>query len=161
MARLSDERRAGGNLRFPHPSWVRFAAGMRKPLLVATVTALATGVAAGCGAEDHANEPRPASPIEVTAKVDEERIDVSPDEFGAGLVVMTISNQSEDPVQIGVEGPTAGESSGIEPGSVGSFKFNFEQGDYEVSPGEDSGARPALLTVGPQRASSQNELLLP
>jgi hypothetical protein len=134
---------------------------MRKPLLVAFVTALAACVAAGCGAEDHANEPRVPSPIEVTAKVDDEKVDVSPNEFGAGLVVMTISNQSEDPIQIGVEGPTAGESSGIEPGSVGSFKFNFEEGDYEVNPGGNSGAKPALLTVGPERASSQNELLLP
>jgi hypothetical protein len=134
---------------------------MRKPLLVASVAALAAGAAAGCGAEDHANDPRPPSPIEVTAKVDDEKVDVSPSEFGAGLVVMTISNQSEDPVQIGVDGPTAGESGGIEPGSVGSFKFSFEQGDYEVSPGEESRAKPALLTVGPERASSQNELLLP
>ena len=134
---------------------------MRKPLLVACSIALAAGVAVGCGSEDHENEPRPPAPIEVTAKVDDQKVDVSPNEFGAGLVVMTISNQSGDPVQIGVEGPTAGESSGIEPGSVGSFKFNFEEGDYEVSPGEESGARPALLTVGPERASSQNELLLP
>lgn len=134
---------------------------MRKPLLVASVTALAAGLTAGCGAEDHENEPRPASPIEVTAKVDDEKVDVSPDEFGAGPVVMTISNQSDDPIQIGVEGPTAGQSSGIEPGSVGSFKFDFEEGDYEVSPGEESRARPGVLTVGPERASSQNELLLP
>jgi hypothetical protein len=118
-------------------------------------------VIAGCGADDHENIPRPPSPIEVTAKVDDQKVDVSPDEFGAGLVVMTISNQSDDPVQIGVEGPTAGESGAIQPGSVGSFKFNFEQGDYEVSPGNDSDARPALLAVGPERASSQNELLLP
>jgi hypothetical protein len=134
---------------------------MRKPIGVATVAALATGVIAGCGADDHPNDPRPASSIEVTAKVDNEKVDVSPDEFGAGLVVMTISNQSQDPVQIGVEGPTAGESGAIQPGGVGSFKFDFEQGDYEVSPGDDSDARPALLAVGPDRASSQNELLQP
>ena len=134
---------------------------MRRPIVVASLTALATGVIAGCGAEDHANDPRPPSPVEVTAKVDDENVDVSPNEFGAGLVVMTISNQSEDPVQLGVEGPTAGEAGSIEPGSVGNFKFDFQQGDYEVSPGEDSNARPAVLTVGPERASSQNELLLP
>jgi hypothetical protein len=134
---------------------------MRKLLVVGSVTALAAGLAAGCGAEDHANDPRIPSPVEVTAKVDDENVDVSPDEVGAGLVVMTISNQSADPVQIGVDGPTAGESTGIEPGGVGSFKFNFEEGDYEVSPGKESRARPAQLTVGPERASSQNELLLP
>src|SRR5918992_1654543 len=124
---------------------------MRRSFAVASVAALATGVLAGCGAEDNPNDPRPPSTIEVTAKIDDEKVDVSPSKFGAGLVVMTISNQSEDPVQIGVEGPTAGESSGIEPGSVGSFKFQFEEGDYEVSPGEESGARPAVLTVGPER----------
>jgi hypothetical protein len=134
---------------------------MRRSFAVASVAALATGVLAGCGADDHPNVPRPPSTIEITAKIDDEKVDVSPSKFGAGLVVMTISNQSEDPVQIGVEGPTAGESSGIEPGGVGSFKFDFKQGDYEVSPGKESGARPAVLTVGPERASSQNELLLP
>jgi hypothetical protein len=131
----------------------------RSPLALAGIAVLVP--VAGCGGEDHPNVPRAPSPIEVTAKVDESAVDVSPNEFGAGLVVMTISNQSEDPVQIGVEGPTAGEASMIEPGSVGNFKFNFEQGDYEVSPGDESRARPAVLTVGPERASSQNELLLP
>lgn len=132
---------------------------MRRPLALAAIAVVVP--VAGCGAEDNANEPRIPSPIEVTARVDQDRVDVSPNDFGAGLVVMTISNQSTDPVQIGVEGPTAGEASAIEPGSVGNFKFNFEEGDYEVSPGDESRARPAVLRVGPERASSQNEVLLP
>lgn len=132
---------------------------MRRPLALAAIAVVVP--VAGCGTEDHVNDPRPPSPIELTARVDQDRVDVSPNGFGAGLVVMTISNQSTDPVQIGVEGPTAGEASVIEPGSVGNFKFNFEEGDYEVSPGDESRARPAFLTVGPERASSQNETLLP
>jgi hypothetical protein len=133
----------------------------RRPLALASIAVLATAVGAGCGEDDHPNEPRPPAPIELTAKVDDRKVDVQPSDFGAGLVVMTISNQSEQPVQIGVDGPTAGEGNVIEPGSVASFKFNFEQGDYEVTPGSESDARPALLTVGPERASSQNEVLLP
>jgi hypothetical protein len=134
---------------------------MRRGPVLASVAVAATGVAAGCGSDDHPNEPRPPAPIEVTAKVDDEKVDVQPSKFGAGLVVMTISNQSADPVEIGVEGPTGGEGPTIAPGQPGNFKFNFEEGEYVVSAGEESQARDALLEVGPERASSQNDLLLP
>ena len=133
---------------------------MRRGPVLASVAVVAVGVA-GCGADDHPNEPRPPAPIEVTAKVDDERVDVQPSKFGAGLVVMTISNQSDDPVQIAVEGPTFREGPVIAPGQPGNLKANFEEGEYEVTAGEDSNARPTLLTVGPERASSQNDLLLP
>ena len=144
----------------PGDGWVRFAA-MRRQLAAATVFALSAGVVAGCGAEDHANDPRPPAPIEVTAKVDEEKVDVSPDKFGAGLVVLTISNQSPDPVQVGVDGPTAVTGGVIQPGQPGNLKVNFEEGEYEVTAGDEHAAQPAILEVGPERASSQNELLLP
>ena len=134
---------------------------MRRALVAASVAPLAAGLAVGCGAEDHANDPRPPAPIEVTAKVDDDRVDVQPSKFGAGLVVMTVSNQSDDPVQLAVEGPTARTGSVIEPGQPGNLKVDFEEGEYEVTAGEDSQARPALLPVGPERASSQNDLLLP
>ena len=134
---------------------------MRRGGAFASVAVLAAGGVAGCGAEDHPNDPRPPAPIEVTAKVDDEKVDVQPAKFGAGLVVMTISNQSGDPVEIGVEGPTGGTGPTIAPGQPGNFKFNFEQGEYIVSAGEESRARDALLEVGPERASSQNDLLLP
>ena len=35
------------------------------------------------------------------------------------------------------------------------------EGDYEVNAGERSDAKPAQITVGPERESSKNELLLP
>jgi hypothetical protein len=134
---------------------------MRRRLVFASLAAVAVGGMAGCGADDHPNEPRPPAPIEVTAKVDAEKVDVQPSKFGAGLVVMTISNQSPDPVEIGVEGPTGGTGPTIAPGQPGNFKFNFEEGEYVVSAGTDSAARDAVLEVGPERASSQNDLLLP
>jgi len=133
---------------------------MRRQIAAATLAVLA-GVTAGCGADDHPNEPRPPSPIEVTAKVDNEKVDVSPSKFGAGLVVMTISNQSDDPVQMAVEGPTAVTGGVIQPGQPGNLKVDFKEGEYAVTAGEESLAKPALLTIGPERASSQNELLLP
>jgi hypothetical protein len=146
---------------------------MRRGTALACVAALA-GVGIGCGAEDHPNEPRPPAPIEITAKVDDERVDIEPSKFGAGLVVMTISNQSDDVIQLAVDGPCQAdvddESSAadpcptgpaIQPGQPGNFKLDFQEGEYTISAGDESSARPAVLSVGPERASSQNDLLLP
>nr|MDQ3571852.1 hypothetical protein [Actinomycetota bacterium] len=120
---------------------------------------------AGCGGEeDFANDPRPAAPIVVTAKVDPKQVVLSPDEFGAGLVNITVSNQSEDPVRLTLVGPGPednAESGEIPPNGVGNVKAALDEGDYEVNGGERSDAKPAQLTVGPPRSSSSDELLLP
>src|SRR5215211_6789397 len=111
--------------------------------------------AAGCGAEDHPNEPRPAVPLEVSTKVGDDKVVVSPSRLGAGLAVFTISNQTDDIVQLALAGP-------IEAGGVtDTFKVAMEEGLYEVSAGAEASSRPAELTIGPTRKSSQNELLLP
>jgi hypothetical protein len=118
--------------------------------------------AAGCGSEDHPNEPRPPKPIEITARVDDEVVDVSPAEFGAGLAVFTISNQSDEAVALTLDGPVAATSQPIEPGSVtDDFKVDLQEGDYEVTGGLESKAKPTELVVGPERPSAQDELLLP
>jgi len=118
--------------------------------------------AAGCGSDDHLNEPRPPVPAEVSAKVGVDRVVISPSRFGAGLAVFSISNQTEDIVQLALEGPTEAVSEPIEPGGVtDSFKVPMKEGAYEVSAGAESRSRPAELLIGPRRKSSQNELLLP
>jgi hypothetical protein len=118
--------------------------------------------AAGCGAEDHPNEPRPPKPIEVTAQVDNKRVTVSPDKFGAGLAIFTISNQSDSETSLTLEGPIEDESVPILPGNVtDTFKVAMETGDYVVGAGTDSSAAPAEVRVGPERPSSQDDLLLP
>jgi hypothetical protein len=130
-------------------------------VLPAGLAVLALG-GAGCGSDDHPNEPRPPTPFEVTAKVDEDQVVVSPSQFGAGLAVFTISNQSDDVVQVALEGPTEAVSEPIEAGGVtDGFKVPMEEGAYEVTAGEDSRAKPAELLIGPKRKSSQNKLLLP
>jgi hypothetical protein len=118
--------------------------------------------AAGCGSEDHPNEPRPAAPIEVSAKVDEDKVVVSPSKFGAGLTVFTISNQTDDIVQLALDGPTEAVSDPIEAGGVSdSFKVPMQEGPYQVSAGAEASARPTELFIGPERKSSSNEVLLP
>ena len=135
-------------------------AGHRQLLAVALV-ALAVPIA-GCGSEDRIDEPRPPSPIEVTARVGDKTVTVAPNEFGAGLVNFTISNQSDDVVELTVEGEGLEASANpIQPNAVGNFKLGLSEGTYEATPGPESDARPDTLEVGPPRPSSQNQLLLP
>jgi hypothetical protein len=130
-------------------------------VLPAGLAALAA-VAAGCGTEDHPNKPRPPVPLEVSAKVGKDRVNVSPSEFGAGLAVFTVSNQTDDVVQLALDGPTEAVSDPIEAGGVMTgFKVPMEEGAYEASAGAESRARAAELLIGPERRSSQNDLLIP
>ena len=127
--------------------------------------ALAVAIAvSACGEDDFENEPRPSAPIELTANVTDEQVSVSPSKgpaVGAGLATFTISNQSEDEVSLTLVGPTDELSDPIPPGGVGSLKAELSEGEYEVTGGEESDAREDRLLVGPDRPSSQNEVLLP
>jgi hypothetical protein len=128
------------------------------------ITALVGLGMAGCGEDDFENQPRPAAPIVVTAKVGSDEVLVSPDKFGAGLVNITVSNQSDDPVRLTLVGPQPEDNiqgDDIPPLGVGNLKASLSEGAYEVNAGERSDAEPAQLRVGPPRKSSSDELLLP
>jgi hypothetical protein len=129
---------------------------------VPAVAFAALALAVGCGSEDKPNDPRPPVPAEVSAKVGEDRVVVSPSRFGAGLAVFSISNQTDDIVQLALDGPTEAVSDPIEAGGVSdTFKVPLQEGEYVISAGEESRARPTELLIGPKRPSSQNEVLLP
>ena len=131
-------------------------AGLLGLLLVALLTLGA------CGEDDFPNNPRPPSPVELTAAIDARSVSVSPSSVGAGLVTITISNQTDEPARLTLEGP--GEpvtSSEIPPGGTGSIKTTLEEGDYEAAAEPGIGIRPADLEVGPERPTSQNDLLQP
>ncbi len=115
----------------------------------------------GCGAEDFENEPRAAAPVELSALVTDDEVALGPDSVGAGLVDITVSNQSDEDVRLTLEGPSDEASQAIPAGGTGVLRAKLSEGAYEVSGGESSGAKTALLNVGPMRKSSQNELLLP
>lgn len=122
------------------------------------------GLLAGCGSNDFGNDPRPPVPVEVSASVTANQVIVSPHKVGGGLATFTVSNQSETPVRFTLVGPAPQDNlatNEIPPGGVGNLKAELQQGDYEASAGDQSQAKPATLTVGPQRKSSQNDLLLP
>ena len=133
----------------------------RRVAPLTALAALALGATACGKKDDFENEPRAATPINVSATVKKRAVTVSPSTVGAGLVVFTVSNQSPDPARFTLEGPTDDASNEIPSGAVGTLKSEVTEGEYEVTAGEDSNARSDLLEVGPPRKTAQNEILLP
>jgi hypothetical protein len=129
---------------------------------IAGLLAAAPLLLGACGEDDFPNESRPPSPVELTAAIDDRSVSISPSTVGAGIVIVTISNQTDEPTRLTLEGP--GEpvtSSEIPPGATGSIKTTLEEGDYEAAAGAEIGIKPADLEVGPERETSQNDLLQP
>jgi hypothetical protein len=132
---------------------------------------LAAAFVAGCGGGsdgDYANEPRPPSPINVTARVGDDDISVSPKSFGAGPISLIISNQTDEPQELTFEtDELGGEEAGLAPQSTGpirptgtaTIKVDVREGSYVLRAG--SGAKEASIEVGAPRPSAQNELLQP
>jgi hypothetical protein len=128
--------------------------------------ALALSVS-GCGSDNtsYKNTPRPPAPINVTAAITDSQIKVSPRRFGAGPIVLIISNQSSDAQSVTFEtdGGEAGirqTTSAINPAGTAQLQIEVDQGTYELSV-EDRRIRPASVRVGKPRPSSQNDLLEP
>jgi hypothetical protein len=126
-------------------------------------------VVAGCGSEDdYANRPRPPAPITITASISDQRISVSPSEFGAGPITLVVTNQTQRSRDLVLETDEAGGSQAgirrqtgpINPQGTASLKAELRRGDYVVRV-RSGGIRPANVTVGSERESAQNELLQP
>jgi hypothetical protein len=123
---------------------------------------------AGCGSEDdYKNELRPPAPINVTAFVSSKKISASPAAFGAGPIVVIVTNQSNSSQDVTFTTDDIGgdrkleQSTGlINPGDTGQIKLDVKQGTYVLKTGDEA-IRPATLNVGPERESAQNELLQP
>jgi hypothetical protein len=119
----------------------------------------------GCGGSgsDYKNELRPPAPINVTAYISPRRVSVSPANFGAGPIVVIVTNQSNSSQEISfVTGGNGdkGQSKLINPGDTGELKLDAVQGSYVVRTGDEA-VRPATVSVGPKRRSAQNQLLQP
>ena len=123
-------------------------------------TLLVVVVVAGCGRNDFNNDPRPPVPAEVSVKVAADGVGVSPKEFGAGLVNFTVANLTNGTGSLAIHGPVSAESDQIGPGDAETFKVNLKSGSYEASV-NGIAVRPFSFTVGPERPSGKNDLLLP
>lgn len=119
--------------------------------------------ASGCGEDDFENDPRPPSPVELTAAIDSKSVSIAPSDPSAGLVVITISNQTEETTRLILDGPGEDDpaSGDIPPRGTGSIKAALEEGEYQALAGDSDTINSAVVTVGPPGESSQNDLLLP
>ena len=132
---------------------------------IATTLALV----AGCGGDsDYANNPRPPAPINVTAAITNSRVSVSPQRFGAGPIVLIISNQASTAQKVTFQTDELGgsqpgrtfDTTPINPRATATLKVDVRQGEWKLSTG-DGGIRAAAVKVGRERKSSQGDLLLP
>jgi hypothetical protein len=131
---------------------------------------LAIAAVGGCGGSesDYANKPRPATPINITAAITDRGVNVSPNTFGAGPIVMIVSNQTAEQQTVTLETEELGGSkpglrkstTPIGPRSTGTLKADVRQGTYAVST-RGGGIEPATVEVGKARRSAQDQLLQP
>jgi hypothetical protein len=145
----------------------RSARGLVCRVCAPALAVVAVASASACGSDNasYTNAPRPPSPINVTAAITNERIQVSPRRFGAGPIVLIISNQSSaaQAVTFETDGGEAGirqTTSAINPAGTAQLQIDVDQGSYQLSVA-DRDIRPASVRVGKPRPSAQNALLQP
>jgi hypothetical protein len=144
-------------------------------------------VIAGCGAESHANDPRPPLAAEVTVNVTGSHIQAEPAAVGvkkgngeaidqnqgqkqpkanskAPLVVnFTATNTTNVDTTLEIHGPGGFEkrSGPLVAQGNGVYKVGLPNGHYTIEAADLPAAKPASFYVGPVRVSAQNDLLLP
>jgi hypothetical protein len=141
--------------------------------VAAAACALTAAVTLGaCGDDDkkYANAERPATPIVISASIDDDAVQVSPRKFGAGPITLIISNQSTSSQQVTLEtdqqpgddgpGEKAIQTGPISPRETAAVKGEVKQGTYALRVGGD-GVQAATIVVGKARPTAQNELLQP
>lgn len=142
-------------------------------------------VAAGCGAQSHPNEPRPQVALQVTVTIGPKGVKVQPPAIAVGAartqqipqnqndaqppirtkgpatVRIVAANQTGTDTRLELRGPRDASSGPIPANSPGTLQADLPTGTYVVAARGISGARPGKLVVGPYRASSENDVLLP
>lgn len=153
--------------------------------IAGVVGAIALAALAGCGAESHPNEQRPQVATRVSVTISESAVTVQPGGVGMGPdrtqqipqnqnhpqppiktdapldVVFVAANQTGTVSKLEVIGPTDATSGPLPAGSPGSFQTSLPTGTYVITAPDIPSARPGKLVVGPYRASSENDVLLP
>jgi hypothetical protein len=141
--------------------------------------------AAGCGASEHANEPRPQVSTRVSVTIGPSGVLVTPHRVAFGRertqqipqnqnhpqppiktkspldVTFVAANQTDLDSHLEIRGTKDASSGPVLAHSPGTFQVDLPTGAYTIAAAGIPGARPAKLTVGPYRASSQNDVLLP
>jgi hypothetical protein len=153
----------------------------------AAVALVATaGLLVGCGESRHANDQRPQVSTRVSVTINPSEVIVQPVKIAMGPeefqeipqnqghpepplknargpldVTFVAANQTPTDVRLKIHGKAMPEPQTIFARSPGSFQVDLPSGSYTISAVGLPEARPARLTVGSYRASSQNDVLTP
>lgn len=133
-----------------------------------TLTVVAMSIAiAGCGGgKDFENNPRPPVPLQLTGVITQKSVTVSPRKVGAGPVVITVSNQTNESHTLTLDGQGIQERVGpINPLDTAQIQKTLKPGTYQVKAGSekatDSTIQAATLKIGKERVSGSDKVLLP
>ena len=145
----------------------------------------AAALAGGCGESRHANEQRPNVSTRISVTISPKQVIVQPLEIGVRAeptqevpqnekdpeppiktdkpldVTMVVANQTPVDAKLKIRGAEEEETETVFARSPGSFQVDLPAGSYTITAVGLPKARPAHLTVGRYRASSQNDVLLP
>lgn len=160
--------------------------GRGRARAVACAFGLLALVAAGCGAESHPNDQRPQVATRVSVTITPKAVTVQPLSVGNGpartqqvpqnqnhaqpgirdddtplTVAIVVANQTRSDSRLEIRGPVDDRSGPILAGSPGTLQTDLPAGTYTIAAADIPGARPGKLVIGPYRASSQNDVLLP
>jgi hypothetical protein len=122
---------------------------------------------AGCGSSSKfKNDARPPTPVQLTGVVTDKEVTISPRRVGGGPVILIVSNQTQMAHTITLEGGGNTDTVGpIPPLDTAQLQQTLKPGSYTVKAGSKQATtreiKPGTLTVGPDRASSSDQLLLP
>ena len=141
--------------------------------------------AAGCGAQERANDPRPSPPTRISVTITRNEVKVQPTAVGLGpeptqqipqnqrhrqppirtraplVVAFVVANLSSFDSHLEVRGPRDTTSGPLVANGNGTLQAELPTGRYTLTAADIPAARPAHLAVGPYRSSSQNDVLLP
>lgn len=139
---------------------------------------------AGCGASRHPNEQRPQVSTRVSVTIGKQGVIVQPPRIAFGPektqqipqnqnhpqprikttgplnVTFVAANQTTRDSHLVIHGPTDASSEPVFAHSPATLQLALPTGNYTIAAAGLPG-RPARLAVGPYRASSQNDVLLP
>jgi hypothetical protein len=158
--------------------------GIGRAALACVVGALVFG-AAGCGTQNHANDPRPQVPTRVSVTITPKAVTVQPEAIALGpektqqipqnhhaaqppirtnkplTVVFVAANLTRFDTHLEIRGPKNATSGPLIANANGTLQIDLPTGVYTLSAADIPTARQAKLAIGPYRASSRNDVLLP
>jgi len=134
---------------------------------VLATAAVVAALVAGCGDEDFTREARAPVRMELSGVIQKDVVTVSPlRDLGAGPFEFTISNQTDEPHTVTLEGERVKfEAGSVDPTDTLTFRQTLEPGSYEIRAGSEQAVpkeiKPAVLDVGAERADSNSDLMQP